>query len=488
MTHQASWSPADTALRTPPHNYEAEQALLGALLLNSAVLDKVAEIVAPEHFADPAHGRIYAAIRDLSDQGQKPNPVTLKSYFERDSGLADIGGTVYLAQLANSVISTINADDYAKLVRDMADRRAIIEACMSAMGEAYDPRWEVPAKAIVEQLEGSLTDLAADASLGGKPESVSTILPRVVSTVEAVYKGERSLLGLPSGFDRLDKLISGLQPGCLYLLGGRPSMGKSVLGENIARNASALATEAGGGMVMIFSLEMTKEELGQRAMAAATEIPFHAIRNGRVTAQQMEALCLAGQDLGRLPVIIDDTPGLTVAAIRARARRVKRKNGLKLVVVDHLHLVSGNGGENRNVELATISKALKGLAKELEVPVLLLAQLNRSVEQREDKRPQLADLRESGAIEQDADVVMFVFREQYYLERAEPHRRADESDDKFNDRFSRWQHRCEEVWNTGEVIVAKQRNGPVGTVRLAFHGQYCRFANLDHDTGEDGNG
>ena len=480
MTHQSPVTPADTANRIPPHNFEAEQALLGALMLRTAGVDEVAELLQPDHFAEPSHGRIYAAIMALAEKGERPNPVTLKSYFQRDTQLAEIGGISYLAQLANCVVSTVNALDYAKLIRDMADRRAIIEACMGAVGEAYDPRWEAPAKQIVEELEGTLTTIAADSSLGGGPEPLGKALDLAVASVEAVRKGDRRALGLPTGLASLDHMIGGLKPGLLYLGAGRPSMGKSVLGENIARRVASLATgpDVPAGRVVLFSLEMTREELAQRSLAAETEVPLDAILQGDVTNWQFEKLAVAAQSMKQIGLDVDDTPALTASAIRARARRIKRKSGLRLVVVDHLHRM-GKPGFNETAEITAITGALKDMAKELAVPVVLLAQLNRDLEKREDKRPVMSDLRQSGSIEQDADVIMFVFREQYYLERAEPGRRADESEDKFNDRHARWQSRCEEVWNTGEVIVAKQRMGKVGTVRLRFQGNFCKFSDLE---------
>ena len=378
------------------------------------------------------------------------------------------------------MVSTVNALDYAKLIRDMADRRAIIEACMGAVGEAYDPRWEAPAKQIVEELEGTLTTIAADSSLGGGPEPLGKALDLAVASVEAVRKGDRRALGLPTGLASLDHMIGGLKPGLLYLGAGRPSMGKSVLGENIARRVASLATgpDVPAGRVVLFSLEMTREELAQRSLAAETEVPLDAILQGDVTNWQFEKLAVAAQSMKQIGLDVDDTPALTASAIRARARRIKRKSGLRLVVVDHLHRM-GKPGFNETAEITAITGALKDMAKELAVPVVLLAQLNRDLEKREDKRPVMSDLRQSGSIEQDADVIMFVFREQYYLERAEPGRRADESEDKFNDRHARWQSRCEEVWNTGEVIVAKQRMGKVGTVRLRFQGNFCKFSDLE---------
>ncbi|EME71403.1 replicative DNA helicase [Paramagnetospirillum caucaseum] len=482
MTHQPppDWSPADTAFRAPPHNYEAEQALLGAVMLRGPALDEVAEIVTAEHFADPAHGRIFAAMLALAERGAKPSPVTLQSYFERDVALAEIGGVRYLALLADCVVSTANVVDYARLVRDMADRRALIVACQGAVGEAYDPRVDLPARAIVEQLEAALTEMAADAALGVGPQPIGGSALAAVSRIDSIRRGDRKALGLPTGLAPLDRMIGGLKPGLLYVGAGRPSMGKSVLAENIARHVGGLpdGPDVPRGRVAMFALEMTGQDVSDRSLAAETGVPLSAILQGDPTDWQFEKLAVAAGEMGNLRLDIDDTPALTAQAIRARARRIKRKHGLRLVVVDHLHRM-GRAGLNETAEITAITGALKDMAKELHVPVLLMAQLNRDLEKREDKRPMMSDLRQSGSIEQDADVVLLLYREQYYLERAEPAKRPDETQEKFNDRHARWSERCEEVMGTGDVIVAKQRQGKIGVVRLGFNGDFCKFFDLE---------
>ncbi|CAA7614935.1 replicative DNA helicase [Magnetospirillum sp. UT-4] len=477
--------------RTPPHNFEAEQALLGALLLNNRAFEKVAEFLRPEHFAEPAHGRIFAACAKLVERGQIANPVTLKTYFESDGGLAEIGGTAYLAQLANSVVSIINAEDYGKLIHDLHLRRELIALGEDLVNHAFEPTIETSAMEQIGKAEAQLYELATTGQTEGGFETFNAVLIEAVRQAEAAHKRQGKLSGVPTGLVDLDTKLGGLHSSDLLILAGRPSMGKTSLATNIAFNAAKAYREevdalgarkaVDGAVTAFFSLEMSAEQLATRILAEQAEIPSHKIRQGELANDEFERLVTAAQELHRLPLFIDDTPALSISAVRTRARRLKRQHGLNLIVIDYLQLLRGSGGsseQNRVQEVSEITRGLKALAKELDVPVIALSQLSRAVEQREDKRPQLADLRESGSIEQDADVVMFVFREQYYLERAEPGQRPDETPEKFNERHAKWQQRCEEVWNTAEVIVAKQRHGPVGTVRLSFHGEFTKFGNL----------
>ena len=484
---------ATVPLRVPPHNLEAEQALLGAILLNNRAYERVSEFLRPEHFAEPVHGRVYAACGKLIDRGQMANPVTLRTYFERDGGLAEIGGPDYLAALANSVVSIINAEEYGKLVHDLHLRRELIALGSDVVNGAYEPSVESTALDQIGQAEAKLYDLATTGQTEGGFESFKGVLIEAVRQAEAAHKRQGKLSGVPTGLIDLDKKLGGLHPSDLLILAGRPSMGKTALATNIAFNAAHAYREeidtlgqkraADGAVVAFFSLEMSSEQLATRILAEQAEIASHKIRQGELDNREFETLVTAAQELHRLPLFIDDTPALSISAVRTRARRLKRQQGLGLIVVDYLQLLRGSGAssENRVQEVSEITRGLKALAKELDTPVIALSQLSRAVEQREDKRPQLSDLRESGSIEQDADVVMFVYREQYYLERAEPGRRPDEDETKFNERHSKWQQRCEEVWNTAEVIIAKQRHGPVGTVRLSFHGEFTKFGNLITD-------
>ncbi|MBI5162307.1 MAG: replicative DNA helicase [Magnetospirillum sp.] len=476
--------------RTPPHNLEAEQALLGAILLNNRAYERVSEYLRPEHFAEPVHGRIFTACGRLIDRGQIANPVTLKTVFEADGALSEIGGAQYLVDLANAVVSIIDAGDYGRLVHDLHLRRALIALGTDVVNQAYEPSLDASAMEQIGKAEGQLYELATTGQTEGGFETFATVLKEAVNQAEAAHKRQGKLSGVPTGLVDIDKKLGGLHGSDLLILAGRPSMGKTALATNIAFNAAHLYREetdalgqkkaVDGAITAFFSLEMSAEQLATRILAEQAEIASHKIRQGEMSNDEFERLAISAQELHRLPLFIDDTPALSISAVRTRSRRLKRQHGLGLIVIDYLQLLrgSGNTGDNRVQEVSEITRGLKALAKELEVPVIALSQLSRAVEQREDKRPQLADLRESGSIEQDADVVMFVFREQYYLERAEPGRRPDEAEDKFNDRHAKWQERCEEVWNTAEVIIAKQRHGPVGTVRLSFHGEFTKFGNL----------
>ncbi|MTJ81010.1 MAG: replicative DNA helicase [Telmatospirillum sp.] len=479
--------------RTPPLNYEAEQALLGAILMNNRALERVSEFLQPEHFADPVHGRIYGACQLFASRNQIANPVTLKTFMAADTGLQELGGDSYLAQLAASAATIINAEDYARLIFDLHLRRELIAVGEDMVNDAFEPELDMDAKTQIEVAEKKLFDLATAGQADGGLKEFKHALIEAISQAEAAHKREGKLSGVTTGLRDLDQKLGGLHPSDLLILAGRPSMGKTALATNMAFNAAkAFRTEiqpngekkvVEGAIVAFFSLEMSSEQLASRILADRAEISSHKIRQGELTHEEFERLVIAAQELHQLPLYIDDTPALSVSAVRTRCRRLARTNGLGLIVIDYLQLLAGTTGrksENRVQEISDITRSLKALAKELNVPVIALSQLSRQVESREDKRPQLSDLRESGSIEQDADVVMFVFREQYYLERAEPGRRPDEAEDKFNTRYADWQKRCAEVFNTAEAIIGKQRHGPVGSVRLFFDGQYTRFGNLDN--------
>jgi len=493
--------PDDGMQRTPPHNFEAEQALLGAILMNNRALERVSEFLLPEHFADPVHGRIFGACLVLTGRNQIATPVTLKTYLASDQGLKELGGDTYLVRLAGAATTIINATDYGRLVFDLHLRRALIGVGEDMVNDAFEADLERDAIAQIEGAEQKLFDLATTGQSEGGFKPFKTTLLAAIEQAEAAHKRDGKLSGVTSGLRDLDHKLGGLHPSDLLILAGRPSMGKTALATNIAFAAArALRTEVSasgektaidGAVTAFFSLEMSSEQLATRILAERAEVPSHKIRQGELSNEEFERLVVVSQELYGLALYIDDTPALSVSAVRTRARRLARTQGLGLIVIDYLQLLSptpGKRAENRVQEVSDITRQLKALAKELRVPVLALSQLSRNVEQREDKRPQLSDLRESGSIEQDADVVMFVFREQYYLERSEPGRRPDESEEKFNLRHADWQKRCEEVWNTAEVIVAKQRHGPVGMVKLHFNGQFTRFADLDDWHGTDAAG
>lgn len=469
--------------RTPPHNEEAEQALLGAILVNNKSYEKVGEFLRPEHFYDPLHQRIFASIVKMMDQGQIADPVTLRPYFENDPDAGDRGG--YLAELAAGSITVINAGDYGHTIHDMFLRRQLIEVGSDMVNEAFRHDLDITAITQIEEAEKQLFELASTGDVKGGFVPFIDSVKLAIETAEVAYRRSSHVTGVTTGLIDVDRKLGGLHGSDLIILAGRPSMGKTALATNIAfASAKAHMRSNGeeGAPVGFFSLEMSAEQLATRILADEAQVPGDKIRRGEIKDTDFPRFVQASQELARVPFFVDDTPALSVAAVRTRARRLKRTHGLGMLVVDYLQLLRGSsirGSENRVQEISEITRGLKAIAKELHIPVIALSQLSRAVELREDKRPQLADLRESGSIEQDADVVMFVFREQYYLERAEPSRRPEEGDDKFNDRYQRWQQRLGEVHNTAEVIIAKQRHGPIGSVRLYFDGQFTKFGDLD---------
>jgi len=476
-----------SAFRTPPHNMEAEKALLGAIFANNRAYESVSEFLRPEHFALGQNGRIFAACAKLIERGQIADPVTLKVFFEQDQSLAEIGGPAYLVELAASAVGLINAGEYGRLVYDLHLRRELINLGGDVVERAYGGDVEETAVEQIERAEQGLYDLATRGEYEGGFQPFRTSVIDAIEMAEKAHKREGSLAGIGTGFVDIDKTLGGLHPSDLIILAGRPSMGKTALATNIAFNAAynhAKTKGAEGGIVGFFSLEMSAEQLASRILSEQTDISSDRMRKGELSNEEFNRLVVASQTLHQIPIFIDDTPALTVSALRTRARRLKRQHGLALIVVDYLQLIAagpGSRNDGRVQEVSEITRGLKTLAKELNVPVLALSQLSRAVEARDNKRPQLSDLRESGSIEQDADVVMFIFREEYYLERDEPAQRQDENDDKFFDRHRRWEERLDTVRNIAEVIVAKQRHGPIGTVKLMFQGAFTRFGNLDQD-------
>jgi replicative DNA helicase len=473
--------------RTPPVNYDAEQALLGAILANNLVFDRVNEFLQPQHFADPLHGRIYEAMGKLIQRGQIANPVTLKNLFDQDGALTEIGGAQYLVELAQSVVTVINAEDYGHVIHDLYLRRQLIDLGEQVVNDAFV--YDIESKAIqqIEATELKLFNLAESGQTEKGPQAFNVVLASALNMAEAAFKRDSHITGVTTGLRDLDKMLGGLQKSDLVILAGRPSMGKTALATNIGFNAAEAARDPSTGerhRVVFFSMEMSSEQLATRIMAEKSGISSDKIRRGEVRAEDFQKIVEAAQVMQEVPFFIDDTPALTIPMLRTRARRLKRQHGLDMIVIDYLQLMRGSGSkgsENRVQEISEITRGLKAIAKELDVPVLALSQLSRAVEMRDDKRPQLADLRESGSIEQDADVVMFVYREQYYHERAVPTQRPDEADDKFHERMDRWQRRAEEVHNKADVIIAKQRHGPIGTRALYFEGMLTRFSDLAED-------
>jgi replicative DNA helicase len=461
--------------RIPPHSHEAEQALLGALLHNNMAFERVAEFLKPEHFSDSVHSRIYEAIRLLLSRGHIADPITLKEYFDRDNALADVGGGQYLAKLAGSFISIINTEDYGRKIYDFYLRRQLIDIGETIVNDSHTYELDVSAVQQIEHAEKKLFDLATVGVQERGLQSFSSALKSALISAEVAYKRDSHIIGVTSGFKKVDEYLGGFHPSDLIILAGRPSMGKTALATNFAFNAARAALEKKeGAAVAFFSLEMSSEQLANRLLGQEAGLSSDLIRRGDIGKSDFPRLVEVSNRLNSLPFFIDDTPALSVATLRTRARRLMRQESLGMIVIDYLQLLAGGGGkrsaENRVLELSEITRGLKALAKELNVPILALSQLSRSVEQRDDKRPQLADLRESGSIEQDADMVMFIYREEYYLERKKP----TGSDEK----IAEWERAKSAVANIAELIIAKQRHGPVGTVQLHFEGRLTKFSDL----------
>jgi replicative DNA helicase len=479
------------SLRSPPHNFEAEVQLLGAILSNNRAFERVSDFLRQEHFADARHARIFEACGKLINRGQLASAVTLKNYFEQDSTLSEIGGPTYLGKLAAAAVTIINAAEHGRIVHDLYLRRQLIGLGEDVVNKAYAHDLDTSATQQIEAAEQTLFNLATLGSQEGQLKPLSLAVNTAIDQAEVAFKRESNITGVTTGLEALDRKLGGLHRSDLIILAGRPSMGKTALATKLAFNAARAYREqtledgttevAEGAKVAFFSLEMSAEQLATRLLAEMTEVPSDKIRRGEVRGDDFPRFVQASQELASTPMFIDDTPALSVSALRTRARRLQRTHGLGLIVIDYLQLLAPSPGqrvENRVQEISAITRGLKALAKELNVPVLALSQLSRAVEQREDKRPQLADLRESGTIEQDADVVMFVYREAYYLEREQPAQRPEESDEKFHDRLDKWQQRATKMHNIAEVIIGKQRHGPIGTVPLLFEGAFTKFDNL----------
>jgi len=471
--------------REAPHNTEAEQALLGAILVKNDAAHRVQEFLLAKHFYEPVHGRIYDAAMQIIERGQHATPVTLKSYFERDEALADVGSDAYLARLAGAAVTIINAEDYGRVIYDCFLRRELITVGEDVVNTAYEPAVDEPAIGQIEVAEAALFRLAESGSHEGGFQTFSNSVVDAINRIEGAYKSDSRLVGVSTGLTDLDKMLGGLQRSDLVILAGRPSMGKTALATNIAFHAARAFRQktdengstktVDGAVVGFFSLEMAADQLASRILAEVSQISSEKLQRGELTNDQFIKVARASKEIQSLPFYIDDTPALSVTALRTRARRLKRQHGLGLIVIDYLQLVRPAGKsslEHRVQEVSQITQALKALAKELDVPVLALSQLSRAVEQREDRRPLLSDLRESGSIEQDADVVMFIYRDEYYRERREPEEKATEE-------YFNWQKKMEEVHNMAEIIIGKQRHGPTGKVELFFKPEFTKFGNRE---------
>ena len=465
-----------------PHSIEAEQQLLGAILTNNDLFDRVAQILRAEHFYDPVHARIFETAAARIAKNNLASPVTLKAFLEDDAGLAELGGPAYLMRLAGAALSSFAVRDYAEMIYDLAIRRELIEVGNDIAAKAARVDVQSEPKEQIVEAEQKLYALAEQGQTEQGFQSFLTAVTDAVKVANAAYQREGGLAGVSTGLIDMDKKLGGLHRSDLLILAGRPSMGKTSLATNIAFNIAraykkgiTTSGEEGavdGGVVGFFSLEMSAEQLASRILSEVAEIPSNQIRRGDFTESEFRRIVDAAKELEAAPLFIDDTPALPISQLAARARRLKRTHGLDALFVDYLQLVRGTGrSENRVNEISEITMGLKAIAKELDIPVVALSQLSRQVENREDKRPQLSDLRESGSIEQDADVVMFVFREEYYKEREKP-------GDHELDKMGQWQEEMERLHGKAEVVIGKQRHGPIGTVELSFEGQFTRFGNL----------
>jgi replicative DNA helicase len=474
---------ADESYRSPPSNIEAEQALLGAILVNNEACDRVSSFLLPEHFFEPLHARIYEAASTLIRLGKLASPITLKSHFETDATLREIGGTAYLARLAANATTIINAEEYGRSIHELAQRRKLIGIGTDLVNEAFTPAIEDTARDLIERAEQTLYSMAETSKYGQGFQPFVRALTDAVDMAASAYQRDGGLSGIASGLRDLDEKMGGLQASDLIILAGRPAMGKTALATNIAYNIARAYTAdhqadgsvkvTNGGIVAFFSLEMSAEQLATRIISEQAMIPSERIRRGKINEDEFAKIVEVTREMQSLPLYIDATGGLTIAQVAARARRLKRQRGLNLVVVDYLQLLAGStrrAAEGRVQEVSEITVGLKALAKELGVPILALSQLSRQVENRDDKRPQLSDLRESGSIEQDADVVLFVYREEYYLARKEPRPNTQEHFD--------WQEQMNRVNGVAEVIIGKQRHGPTGIVELQFEASLTKFQNL----------
>lgn len=469
--------------RSPPHNIEAEQALLGAVLMNNDAFYRVSDFLRPEHFFEPLHQEIFDICAQLIGAGKRCDMITAKTFLPADADFYGITPAQYLVRLVASATTIINAYDYGRIVYDMGVRRNLIGIGTDMVNVAYDAPVDFLPKAQVEDAEQRLYALAETGRYDGGFMGFSQALTTAVDMAAKAFQRDGRLSGIATGLRDLDHKMGGLQASDLIIIAGRPGMGKTALATNIAYNiAKAYRGEVqpdgsmrtvNGGIVGFFSCEMSAEQLATRILAEQTGIASSTIRRGGINEQEFETIRDVSIAMQDLPLNVDETGGLAISNLTARARRLKRQKGLDVLVIDYIQLLRGSSAkksENRVQELTEITTSLKALAKELNVPVIALSQLSRAVEQREDKRPLLSDLRESGSIEQDADVVMFVYREEYYLANSEPRVGTAE--------YEKWQHEMATVHGKAEIIIGKQRHGPTGSVELQFEGQFTRFSDL----------
>jgi replicative DNA helicase len=465
-----------------PQNIEAEQQLLGAILTNNDLYDRVASVITADHFFEPVHARIFETAAARIQKNALASPVTLKPFLEDDAGLAELGGPAYLVRLAGAAISSFAARDYAQMIYDLAIRRELIGLGRDISAKASDVNVQSEPKDQIVDAEQALYKLGEQGKSDSGFQSFLRAVTDAVNVANAAYQREGGLAGVSTGLNDMDRKLGGLHKSDLLILAGRPSMGKTSLATNLAFNIAKAykrgtrpdGTEGAveGGVVGFYSLEMSAEQLAARILSEAAEVPSEQIRKGDMTEGEFRRFVEAAKALESCPLYIDDTPALPISQLAARARRLKRTHGLDVLFIDYLQLVRpATAKDSRVNEVSEITQGLKAIAKELDIPVIALSQLSRQVENRDDKRPQLSDLRESGSIEQDADVVMFVYREEYYKEREKPGEHDMEA-------TARWIEEMSRVSGKAEVIIGKQRHGPIGTVELSFEGKFTRFGNL----------
>jgi len=453
-----------------PSNIEAEQALIGSILVNNDIIDEISNIVNHKSFYDPLHSKIYNLIENLHNKGMIANPITLKNSFENDAALSEIGGTEYLVKLTRFSSSVKQSIDYAKIVHEKFVKRELVQISETLSDEAVDETIDKTGENIIQDTEKSLFDLAERGTFHQSFLKFNQALDQTIEMATSAMKSDHGIVGVPTGLNDLDERLGGLHRSDLVIIAGRPSMGKTALATNIGYYAAKkILDDNKKSSIAFFSLEMSSEQLSTRILSEQSRIKSNDIRRGKVTEEEFNRLIETSRNIHDLPLYIDETPAITISTLSNRARRIKRLFGLDLIIVDYIQLMATGSKryDGRVQEISEITQGLKALAKELSVPVLALSQLSRAVEHRDDKKPQLSDLRESGSIEQDADVVMFVFREEYYLERKEPKLGTIE--------HGEWQAKMNEIIGSADIIIGKQRHGPTGNIQVEFEGIYTKF-------------
>ena len=471
-------------------NFDAEIAVIGCLLWDNKSYEKIADFLIEDHFIDLNNKNIFKTIKRLLDKNILVTPITLKNYLE-ENDKDSFDNYTYLNQIKDSAPSTQNAYQYARLLYDLHIKRSLIGIGKNIIQDTISNEEDLEGINLIENAENDLYNLSQTGSSDRKYSLFGESLKKAIDIIDQSFKREGKIAGLPSGLKDLDKKLGGFHNSDLIIIAGRPSMGKTALGTNIAFNAAKKfkekedefgnKTTIDGGKIAFFSLEMSSEQLATRVLAEQSKISSDKMRKAELNKEDFKKIAKVSSELENLNLVIDDNPILTISSLRARARRLKRLYDIDMIIIDYLQLMSGSQNvknDGRVQEISEITRGLKAIAKELNIPIIALSQLSRQVEQREDKRPQLADLRESGTIEQDSDVVMFIFRDSYYLERMEPIKKPDEQNDRYNERHQRWRELCESRYNISEIIIAKQRHGPIGTIKAHFDPNFTKFSDL----------